>query len=179
MKKTETDIITETVDFHFKEAESSNISDILANERTPTARIAAMRHPSATADHISQVLNDRDEDWTVKTAAIQHPNVTADHISQVLNNRDSNGRLRMLAAKHPNATEKHISQVLDYDDNTGPRITGPGPDLDPDVRIAAIKHPKATAAHIESVLKNETDPDVADAAHAVKRSKEASSTGGI
>ena len=45
-------------------------------------RIAAVSHPNATHEHISQGL--KDEYWVVRKAAVSHPNATHEHISQGL-----------------------------------------------------------------------------------------------
>ena len=103
-------------------------------------REAAVRHPKATAEHISTGL--QDNKWHVREAALEHPNATAEHISTGL--KDGEGSVRVAALRHPNATAEHISTGLK--------------DKDGYVRRAASEHPNATAEHISAGMKDKEWP---------------------
>ncbi len=120
-----------------------HISQVLSNpDEDPDVRLAAIKHPLATAEHVSQVLNNPNEHWSVRLAAIEHPLATAEHVSQVLNNPKERPSVRLAAIQHKNATAEHISQVLN------------NPNEHPEFRKAAIKHKNATAEHISQALNN-------------------------
>jgi hypothetical protein len=64
------------------------------------------------AEHISNVLNNHSEHFSLRDAAMYNYSATKEHISQVLNNPNEHPLVRRTAIRHPNATTEHINQVL-------------------------------------------------------------------
>ena len=86
-------------------------------------RLAAIKHPNATADHITHVLthenNKTDEGGDIRTAALYHKNCNTEHITHVLTHENSTtdpiGDIRSIAMSHTKSTIEHANHVLSHE----------------------------------------------------------------
>lgn len=137
-------------------------------------RMAAIKHPKVTADHITHVLthenNQTDSDKDIRMTAISHPKFNSDHITHILTHEDEKsdpkGDIRKYAIKHEKFNADHIMQVLKHSNNE----TDPGGDL----RKSVILHKDVNENHITHILKHEnntTDPSGWIRHYAIKNEK--------
>lgn len=144
---------------------SDNIS-VAMKDRSGMVKEQAIQHPNATRAQLDDVMSkeDTEEHMDLKVAAMKNPNVTADHVGTAMKSADPT--LRAQAAKHPNATSAQIDQAIkDPDENVNyAAMENPGAtpahlhfgldSKDMVMRIAALRHRNVDSTHIERGLKD-------------------------
>jgi hypothetical protein len=105
----------------------THISAVLndeTNSNNPFIRQQAVKHKSATEDHINQGL--ADQKYSVRLAAIRNENATPNNITKALNIKsDGQGdndvylkRIHHTAINHPNANKTHFEMGLNHPNAT-------------------------------------------------------------
>lgn len=122
-------------------------------------RMAALRHPDLTSDHIHKILDGTDNN--AKSMVLRHPNLNAEHITKIMNS-DLHHTLKQAAMRHRNATSEHIEKALKdpklariaiYHPNATKEQIGKALDhSDENIREGAARNPNATHEHITKAL---------------------------
>lgn len=159
-------------------------TNTLLKSKSHMDRADAFSNSDITHEHITQGLNDPNED--VRKAAISHPNATPEHLSKVLDNPDADRNLRIAALRHPKLPAKEITKVLNspagYRNDTEKEYALRSPNVTPEhvtkalddpssgVRKAVIgnQHVKLMPEHISKILDNPNE-DTGTKAMVVRR----------
>lgn len=106
-----------------------------------SVRRNAIRHSTATSEHINKVLDDPNEDEHVKKSCFYNPNATSDHIEKGLNSGIKD--IMYAAAAHKNATPEQITRAVNHEI--------------PSVQGGAMANPNANSDHIEKALSSKDE----------------------
>lgn len=130
-----------------KNAPMDRIENVIHNKfASYYDRIAALKNPNLTANHLSPILKDHEEDEDIQKTALSHPNVSSEDVNNTIKNKDAWAGARMTALKHPKADPQLVKNVIN------------DPHESTSMRTTAMAHPSVKSSDLYEIATNRSNP---------------------